>query len=261
MKNMPLRLTIITVGVLAIAYFVIERRLDVGGPAKVCLSGDVSMIRVTAGTCLSPKDIKSMLQAPVLNNNGQAALLKLTPPNSATQKTPVKTCADYIKKIGHGWYALSQREMDKEIAFTARCGLLTALAQATTPRQSYVNDPKGLANLGWLPESLLPHFGESSSEIVQDDSGRHERSVAALAAAGECTIRQAKPDFLSLVCNLNDVSIQELARADFNEDGFEDMLVLLSAKPTGGTASFSEVQGLTRRNPSSMLETFALDVR
>ncbi len=257
------RLVVIGVGVFGLPILLLGEPLDAGEPSEVCVSADINIINVSAGSCLGNPQINSMLQAPVIQKSGQLVPLKLTPPDSITTKIPVETCADYIRKMKEGWYALTQRDMDRESMFTARCGLLTALARARTPRFSYISGKKGLKNLDWLPASLLPQMGEASASYAEAPSDRdaQNRSVAEMVAAGECTVRQATPGYLQLIYNMNDISIRELARADFNGDGYEDMLVILSSKLKGGTAGFSEVQGLTRQSPRGLLKSFVLEIQ
>ncbi len=263
MSSFHLRLAMIGVGVLGLGVFLLNKQLDAGEPNEICFSANITLLNVSAGSCLNGSNIRSMLNAPVLQRTGSPVPLKMTPPNSITSKTPIETCADYVKKVKQGWYSLSQRDMDRESVFSARCGLLTALARARTSRSSFVDGKKGLTDLDLLPSGLLPELNETRYSIAEAPPGRmvKGRSVADLVAAGECVIKQAMPGHLSLSTKTSDISISELARADFNGDGYEDMLVLVSTKLKGGTAGFSEVQGLTRRGPSGLLESFPVEIR
>ena len=258
-----LRRPLIILGMIGLSILLFTRLLGAGEPSEVCVSSQITMINVPAGSCLGMQELSSMMEAPVLAKNGRPVRLKMTQPNSITTMMTIKSCTDYIQKVKQGWYSLSQRDMDRESLFSARCGLLTSLARARTPRHSHIDEQKGLANIDWLPSSLLPEIEEFKPFNAEALAGSdvQSTSVADLVATGEYTIKQATQVSLSLGSKMSDTSIHVLARADFNGDGYEDMLVMSATRMKEGTAGFSQVQGLTRRRPQGLLESFSVEIR
>ncbi len=228
-------------GVLFLAGVFSSSHLWAGEGRELCLSGPVEGLGLRAGSCLQAGDIESLRNAPVIRD-GKAVVLALTDPETYTRQARVSSCAAYERESRKGWFALSQRDMDRESLYKERCGLLAAMARARPARSSFL-DVKGLALLEKVPARLLPRLGAGAPQTAPGVT------VAQLVAEGRCRVIERTPKRVRLVFGNATIVLRELARADFSGDGYEDMLVTVSARAQGGTAGVSSLATLSRRDP------------
>lgn len=128
--------------------------------------------------------------------------------------------------------------------------LLQAITIAKMPKHSFINDPWiGLDNLDFVSPRLLHCFeaknlekhiadGASIGDMIRDGSViRHDHEVfkVQLEYGGMFT-------FLS-----------EQFRADFNNDGIEDIFIRGWACATAGTLGYGFTNIITRNSPNSLL--------
>ena len=200
---------------------------------------------IEEGACLSSESLKKLMDKP-FTLAGMSAL-KVSHPENVAEQATVSTCSEYAVYHADGWFALSQRDMEKEVRIQRQCGVLTILASAKQASTSYLKEDDGLHQLERLPQSFLLRFGDTEDG---DEQGLWQRvklsllnfqTVQGLVDDGDCHVKETTPKDVRLTYDNIDAVYRELARADIDGNGTEDLLVSAVAKPVGGSAVVSKL--------------------
>lgn len=221
-----------------------------GEPFQVCLSQDMDLVGIAAGSCWQIHELGSLMDKPISKSAG--VQLELTSPQSMTERAAIVSCRDYVQRVEAGWYAMTSRDMAVEASFKSACGVISAVAAARQARISYLARSDGLADIHLLGEEMLPSFGGAAVR-------KRPRTLAEMARDGDCQILEANRRTLRLSYDNTIVVYRLLAVADFDGDGYEDMLVTEGVRAEGGTAQFSNVIALTRRSSRSRYELIVVE--
>lgn len=192
---------------------------------EVCLKEGWSPVEGAAGRCFTPDEAAMLAERPVLDDDGAPVSLSLSHPSDRSRELAIAdNCAAWRRLAAEGWFALSTREMRREAWFVRACGTLALLEGARLPRESHFAegalteaDLRSLAGSGRFRIGPVSEGG--SGEVAIDRDGAAWRLFAAGSRA----------------------RLQEIAHADFNEDGRGDMLVFIVTQAEGGTATASAV--------------------
>lgn len=210
---------------------------------------DATEIRTIAKT-----DIEALRDRPIrLGKNDHIDGVTLT--SDTDGQVHVRTCREYNQAVKAGFHAYSTFDMKMATYFEHQCGLLTALEAATTPQVSFIANPRvGIVDLELLPFSLFPRFGDYA--IEDDPSATYQSKVS----DGSIVIKRLRQNLLQ-VAQPEGIGHQliEVARADFNGDGFEDILLFEYCWATHGTFGFGGVRVLTRKSVDGLFESMATD--
>lgn len=206
--------------------------------------------RVVSGS-LRKSEIAGLLELPVRNgnsdlNNGYG--VEMTGPNS--ERVMVYTCRQWKKALDEKAYSASTFDMAMESSLIRTCGLLFALRDAKLPLKSFVANPRiSLTNLKLLPAEIL-----SANTDDQEKEKEHIRGLTVSKAVNPKDISKVSDKVLTLSYGGFHQSFWEGARADFNGDGIEDILVFTAGQAEGGTLGYSDYFILTRTGPSGPLK-------
>jgi hypothetical protein len=204
--------------------------------------------RVVSGS-LRQSDISRLLDLPVRNGNTylpEGYGVEMTRPNYTTFM--VYSCREWKKAQAEGAYSAGTYDMAMESSFIHTCGLLFGLQRAKLPVKSFITNPRvTLADLNLLPADLLA----TSPDDDRTDSLRG-KTIAAVVPRQD--IEKADAAGLTLSYGGFRQSFWEAARADFNGDGVEDILIFESGRAEGGTMLYSDYVILTRTSPSGPLK-------
>jgi len=162
----------------------------------------------------------------------------------------VTTCLEYDQAIAKGYFPKSNFDIMLSISFEHQCGLLKALKKACTPSASYVSAPRrGIVDLNILPFSFFPNVAEQGGEYGGGETYQDK------IRKGELFIRSV---------NQNSIIIEEaegmgqflveVVRADFNNDGMEEILLYECCYATHGALIYGGIRVITRRNGDSLFE-------
>jgi hypothetical protein len=200
---------------------------------------------------LTKADIADLQRRPVrLGANDHIRGLTLT--KDSGQKILVTTCDEYDSARSAGFFALTNLDIKMSVFFEHQCGLLTALQTAKIPNRSFVSEPRaGITDLYLLPFSLFPNVGE---ERPANDAETYQSKVD----KGLLRVRRVRQN--ALVIEEPEgmgQQIIEVARADFDDDGLEDILLFEYCYATRGTLGFGGVTIITRRGFDGMFERTA----
>lgn len=209
---------------------------------EICIKGDIGLAGVPAG-CYSHGEIAAMADAPLADGQGGEARVTLSPPaDAAAEPLEAATCRDYREARRNGWYALTARDMRREGFFIRACGALAMLDKAQKAERAYfVNGSPEPGDIAGVAATL--RFGEAAADpaLLRVEKGQdHVWRIAGDAVS---------------------VTIHELANADFDDDGVEEILVFAAGAPQGGTASFYEAGLLEKDAPGAavIFTPFAFD--
>ena len=171
--------------------------------------------------------------------------------NAIQETRLVRTCREYDDAIKQGYFAHSNFDIKMSTWFEHQCGLLKSLQAATAPSRSYVSDPRvGVLDLSLVPFSFFPCIGEADKET--DLNATYQSKID----DGTLVVKRTRQNLLQ-IAEPEGMAQQliEVARADFNGDGIEDILLFEYCYATHGTLGFGGIRIITRRTNDGMFET------
>ena len=165
----------------------------------------------------------------------------------------VRTCREYDAGLKSGYSPENNMERKLASFFKYPCALLNALEIASVAEESFITDPEvGVVNVELLPFSLFPHIGEykSRQEFAKDLQTTYQQKIE----TGELVVRERAEHVLKIQGDGMEQSLREIVRADFNNDGIEDVLVGEGHWVTRGTHSAYGIIVLTRKSMTGKFE-------
>ncbi len=205
--------------------------------------------RVVTGF-LRQSDIPQLLDLPV--RNGDTSLsegygVQMTRPNNT--EFMVYTCREWRNAQAQGAYSATTYDMAMESSLIDTCGLLFELQKAKLPVKSFIANPRvTLANLSLLPAEILASMPVDGAA----DRARRNRTIAQVVSPQD--VIEAHADGLTVSYGGFRQSFWVGARADFNGDGIEDILIFTGGRAEGGTMGYYAYFILTRTTTSGPLE-------
>ncbi len=204
--------------------------------SEICLKSDLALFEGVSARCFSPEELSALRDKQVVDIDGEPVALSLThPTDMSVDAKESRTCADYSELSFDGWYALTSRDMRREAYFIRACGALAALADAQPAKETFFTkgspDEEEVKTL-----AAAAQFGEIS---LGEDGLSVEKNGAVWRISSEA---------MSL-------EIHEIANADFDNDGVEEILAFTAGAPQGGTASFYE-SGLIEKDAAGAALSF-----
>ncbi len=171
--------------------------------------------------------------------------------NEAGETRNVRTCREYDEAIQQGYFAYSNFDIKMSTWFEHQCGLLKSLQSATSPMQSFIADPRvGIIDLQLLPFSLFPLFEDSDNSATVDATyqSKVDDGTLVVKCIRQNLLQIEEPEGMGH-------QLVEVARADFNGDGIEDILLFEYCYATQGTLGFGGVRILTRKSSDGKFES------
>jgi hypothetical protein len=175
---------------------------------------------------LSSTDVDSLYDRPILPRlHGLDKLTMVRATLSNEEKIEVRTCHEWVEAVRDGYYALSTYDIKEETFFKSVYALVVALARAKVPKDKFISDLKvSIANFDLIPVTLLPALsGDSVEELRRFKS--EGVGISDLIAEGRVKIVSSSPLSLTLHYDYMGLYLNEILRADLNDDGVEDLLV------------------------------------
>lgn len=199
-------------------------------------------------TTISKAEIDTLRERPIkFGRNDHIDGVTLT--NDAKREVFVRTCLDYDNAITAGYYPLTNFDIKMAVFFQHQCGLLSALKEATTPSLSFIADPHvGITDLNLLPFSLFPQLGLDAALAVGTYQDRIDNGTLLVRRVNRNTLCVEEPEGMGQ-------QLIEVARADFNGDGLEEILLFEYCYATHGTLGYGGIRMLTRKSSDGLLET------
>lgn len=197
---------------------------------------------------VSKADLESLRDRPVrLGENIHIDGLSLT--NEADEKYLVRTCREYEQALSQGFFAKTTFDIKMASWFEHQCGLLSALQGADMATASFIANPKvSIMDLSLMPFSLFPIMGD------RDDAVDLSISYQDKVDDGSLVIKRVSQNLLTVESDCMGQQLIEVARADLNGDGIEDILLFEYCYAIGGTLGYGGVKMITRLTAAGMFE-------
>jgi hypothetical protein len=201
---------------------------------------------------IAKADIDDLRNRPVkMGQNDAVEGLTLT--DSSGKEIVVKTCKEYDDAIRTGYSAYTNFDIKMSAWFVHQCGLLTALQTAATATTSFIAEPKvGIVDLNLMPFSLFPQFGDP----VDHGNATYQSKLD----DGSLKVKRLRGNVLVVETDDFGQQLVEVARADFNGDGVEEILAFEYRYATQGTLEFGRIRILAREGPNSLFEDITADM-
>jgi hypothetical protein len=200
---------------------------------------------------LRQSEVSGLLNLPVRNGNtdiNEGYGVEMT--STDAKKFMVYTCREWKKAQAEKAYSATTYDMAMEGFLIRTCGLLFELEEAKLPRKSFIANPRvSLANLNLLPAEILVAVTEDEALERKRLRGKNVSEVVSSK-----DIEKVDSDVLTLSYGGVRQSFWEGARADFNGDGIEDILVFTGGRAEGGMMVYADYFVLTRMGPSGPLK-------
>jgi hypothetical protein len=204
----------------------------------ICIKGDLGVAGVAAGTCLAAGQAASLLDAQVTDAKGKPHSAEMMMSN---QRKTVETCREYNAAESEGWSSANER-------FHRVCEPVTMLSGAQVASQSFLRaGDEDLRDLTRLTALALPGMGDIDPMAAPD-----MRSAEDFRKAGSFEVKDVEGVSLAIRRNRLDTTFRELARADVDNDGIEDLLIERK-EDMGGGNSDAVFMLLTRIEKNGML--------
>jgi len=214
---------------------------------------------------LSSTDVDLLYERPILPRlHGLDRLTMVSESLSNEAKIEVHTCHEWVEAVRDGYHALTTYDIKEETFFKRIYALVVALAQAKIPKHRFISDLNvSIENFDLLPVTLLPALSSDSlDELLRFKSAGV--GIKDLVAQGRVKIISSSLLSLTLHYDSMGLSLNEILRADLNDDGVEDLLVGSYEWAIEGTFGAGCTIALTRvgvDQPFTVAEDVELDVR
>lgn len=200
---------------------------------------------------ITKSDLDTLSRSPIHLGHISGELDCVTLTNEFQDTRHVRTCYEFDESIKQGFFVQGGHfHVSAATPFIHLCGLISALQNARTPLISHIAVPRvSILDLDRLPFLLFPCFEKPSERI--DTRTTYQDKVT----DGTLIIRRLRQNLLQIEEPEGmGQQLIEVVRADFNGDGFEDMLLFEYCYATHGTFCFSGIRILTRTSPEGMFE-------
>jgi len=149
-----------------------------------------------------------------------------------------------------GYYPKTNADIRNASGFTFLESFLKALTNAAIPKISFIEEPRiTVQDLEYLSPSILMDTEDKLKPYIEKGS-----SVQDLINEGLVKVTDPFQYEISLQYDNFEVSLREHFRADFNNDGIEDIFVQTWTNAVGGSLGFGDTIILTRYSNKHLFE-------
>lgn len=215
----------------------------------------IESIRFADGTIvesIAKDEIDSLRDLPIrLGENDHIDGVTLT--KTGDDKVYVRTCREYDSALQRDYYPSSNFDVKMSFFFKHPCGLLNALEKARVPKKSFISDVKvGVVNLELLPFEMFPEnlAPKSSWDADRDLETTYQQKID----SQELVVTEKSQNVLNVEGFGMGQMLKEMVRADFNNDGIEDVLLFEYHHVTKGTYAYGGIIVLTRKSINGKFE-------
>ena len=162
------------------------------------------------------------------------------------KKIHVRTCREYDSALEDGYYPSSTYDISMASWFKYPCETLNLLERAAIPQQSFIpTSNEEVLDLKLIPLSLFPVVTD-----FEQTYGYNIENVTYQDYVEKGLIKVIDRDQNGFSCENDGLRqhLTEVARADFNDDGIEDILLSETVHATQGTYRTYNLIILTRKS-------------
>ena len=213
----------------------------------------VRSIKFADGTevkSIAKADIEALRDRPIYMGKNKTDGVTLTKRRAG--KVHVRTCREYDSALEDGYSPSSTYDISMGSWLKYPCGTLNLLETATVPQRSFIpTSEEGVFNLKLLPLSLFPvvtdfeqTYGYNIENVTYQD--QVEKGLLKVTDRGH--------NWFSCEDDGLRQHLTEVARADFNSDDIEDILLSETVHATQGTYRTYDIIILTRKSMDGKYE-------
>ena len=204
----------------------------------------------TEVTSITKADIETLQDLPIDMGGNKTDGVTLTRSRKTKsrhdKKIHVRTCREYDSALEDGYYPSSTYDISMASWFKYPCGTLNLLEIATIPQQSFIPTSKeGVFDLKLIPLSLFPVVTD-----FEQTYGYNIENVTYQDYVEKGLIKVIDRDQNGFSCENDGLRqhLTEVARADFNGDDIEDILLSEAVYATQGSLRVCNLIILTRKS-------------
>ena len=195
---------------------------------------------------ITKADIEALRDRPIDMGGNDTDGVTLT--NDKNEQVHVRTCREYDSALEQDYFPATTYDISMGSWFKYPCKTLNLLEIATIPEQSFIPTLKeGVVDLELLPLSLFPvlfDFEDNIENVTYQD--RIDEGLLKVTDRGD--------NWFSCEDEGLRQHLTEVARADFNDDDIEDMLLSEAVHATQGTYRTYDLIILTRKSMDGKFE-------
>ncbi len=191
-------------------------------------------------------DFSKLLDNKLLIHNEEESLELV---NDNNEKINVSTLNEWKKATKEGYYPLTTCAIKSSSTFTFFEELIETLEKAKMPKVSFIDNP-------WIEIDMLEYLSPNILMDVENElTGYIENglSIGDLVKQGIVKINPPHIYKISLEFGGFETSLIEQFRADFNNDGIEDIFVRGWTRATGGAMGFGFTTILTKLSDKHLI--------
>lgn len=171
----------------------------------------------------------------------------------------ISTCREYKAAISARYYPSNNAENRASFVLATTCAMLEAASRARLASVSYIRSPRvGVTSFRLLSARLAPTRRADRSEII---SLSGYTTIQELVDAGSISAEILSDTEVRIECQDQGVTLTELMRADFDEDGVEEVLVKEDFYIRSASHRSLSVSLLGKKDPVSPLEYQSWDAK
>lgn len=164
----------------------------------------------------------------------------------------VSTCREYRAAIAAGHYPSDNTELKVSFALATTSAILEAASRAKLAPTSYIRSPRlGVANLKLLPATLAPTKRLDRSNIVSQSGCT---TIQELVETGSISAGVLSDTEVGIECEEHGITLTELMRADFDDDGVEEILIKAHSHTKFATFRSLSIGLLRKEDAASLFE-------
>ena len=197
-------------------------------------------------TSFTQAEIEALRDLPIYM--GETNRISATLENKG-DKLMVRTCREYDAALSAGYRPGTTADIMLAAWFKYPCGTLQLLKRATRPKRSFLS--QDLFDLKLLPLKLFPVMTDYEQTYGRDIEGE---TFYDQVEKGELEVIENTAHRFECKSLGSEYSLTEVARADFNGDGTEDILFRERDAAIGGTLRVYNLLILTRKSNEAKYE-------
>lgn len=196
-------------------------------------------------------DAEKYLEDPA-SLGGGVSLIKVE--GDERQEATAESCGSLNRLMQKGYHAgFAMHSIRVVLYHLAKCYAIELLLEARPAKKSYVRDFRLDADsMNYLPAMVKP---SPSCDWLCRQYVANERRISwkQFEPTGILSVDHVSDHQIKVETSGTNLSMEILARADFNGDGLEDLLLWVHAGAIGGTWGTTKLYLLSREKPESVL--------
>lgn len=170
--------------------------------------------------------------------------------NRTNEIRKISTLREWQIAEKEGFLPLNNAAIKMSSSFTYLEDLMSALEKAKMPKVSFISEPWiGLNNLDCLSPNILAFFPDELKKLTNEGF-----SIGELARRNILKINESRYNSICVEFEGMETSLTEQFRADFNNDGIEDVFVDGWLRATQGSLGVGFTTILTKYSANHLIE-------